>query len=115
LGREEIDIIEPALAALKIKTQANLIGPLAADTLFQKKYLADADAIVAMYHDQGLAPLKAMYFGEIVNITCGLPFIRTSVDHGVALDIAGTGTANIDSFLMAVAVTEEMAALSKEH
>jgi 4-hydroxythreonine-4-phosphate dehydrogenase len=108
LGKEEQEIIEPTLHALRTELSAHLIGPLPADTLFQKKYLATADAIVAMYHDQGLAPLKAMHFGDIVNISCGLPFIRTSVDHGVALDTAATGQASIQSFLAALAVTEEM-------
>jgi len=108
LGKEEQEIIIPTLELLRAEFSAQLIGPLPADTLFQEKYLHQADVIVAMYHDQGLAPLKAMHFGEIVNITCGLPFIRTSVDHGVALDIAGTGKANTQSFLTALRVTEEM-------
>jgi 4-hydroxythreonine-4-phosphate dehydrogenase len=106
LGREELEIINPCLERLRREVQAELMGPLAADTLFQAKYLNHADAIVAMYHDQGLAPLKALAFGNIVNITCGLPFLRTSVDHGVALDIAGTGQANIASFELAVKVAE---------
>lgn len=106
LGREEIDIIEPCLKKLRQKNFAELIGPVAADTLFQPIFLQKADAIVAMYHDQGLAPLKALYFGDIVNITCGLPFIRVSVDHGVALDKAGTDTVNIKSFLTAIDVLE---------
>jgi 4-hydroxythreonine-4-phosphate dehydrogenase len=106
LGREELEIITPCLESLRGEIQAELIGPLAADTLFQAKYLDHADAIVAMYHDQGLAPLKALAFGNIVNITCGLPFLRTSVDHGVALDLAGTGQANISSFELAIKMAE---------
>ncbi len=102
IGREEIEVIIPTLTALRQELDADFIGPLPADTLFQPKYLQQADAIIAMYHDQGLAPLKARAFGEIVNITCGLPFIRTSVDHGVALDIAGTGAVNMQSFFAAI-------------
>ena len=80
----------------------NLIGPLPADTLFQHKYLSEADAVLAMYHDQGLPVLKYKGFGKSVNITLGLPFIRTSVDHGTALDLAGTGTADVGSFELAI-------------
>ncbi len=90
LGREEIEIIEPALTALRAEGM-NLIGPLPADTLFQPKYLDQADAVLAMYHDQGLPVLKHACFGRGVNVTLGLPIIRTSVDHGTALDLAGTG------------------------
>ena len=101
MGREEIDIIEPALD--KLRTQGiKLVGPLPADTLFQEKYLQDADAVLAMYHDQGLPVLKYKGFGQSVNITLGLPFIRTSVDHGTALDLAGTGKADSGSLLCAV-------------
>ena len=98
LGREEIETIEPALAKLRAEEGINLIGPLPADTVFQDKYLADADAVLAMYHDQGLPVLKFKGFGNSVNITLGLPFIRTSVDHGTALDLAGTGKADTGSF-----------------
>jgi 4-hydroxythreonine-4-phosphate dehydrogenase len=80
----------------------NLQGPLPADTLFTPKYLASADAVLAMYHDQGLPVLKHMGFGQAVNITLGLPIIRTSVDHGTALDLAGTGKAEIGSLLSAI-------------
>lgn len=94
MGREEIDIIEPVLE--KLRNQGlNLTGPLPADTLFTPHHLETADAVLAMYHDQGLPVLKFSGFGRAVNITLGLPFIRTSVDHGTALDLAGTG--NIDS------------------
>ncbi|MFT6985612.1 MAG: 4-hydroxythreonine-4-phosphate dehydrogenase [Psychromonas sp.] len=101
MGREEIDTIEPALEKLR-QQKIDLIGPLPADTLFQEKYLKDADAVLAMYHDQGLPVLKYKGFGKSVNITLGLPFIRTSVDHGTALDLAGTGNADPGSLLCAV-------------
>tara|TARA_R110001583_G_scaffold11613_9_gene52249 strand:+ start:44463 stop:45461 length:999 start_codon:yes stop_codon:yes gene_type:complete len=101
MGREEIDIIEPALDKLRAQG-IKLVGPLPADTLFQEKYLQDADAVLAMYHDQGLPVLKYKGFGQSVNITLGLPFIRTSVDHGTALDLAGTGKAESGSLLCAV-------------
>ena len=101
MGREEIEVIEPTLDQLRA-TGIQLVGPLPADTLFQEKYLQDADAVLAMYHDQGLPVLKYKGFGESVNITLGLPFIRTSVDHGTALDLAGTGKANASSLLCAV-------------
>lgn len=100
LGSEEIDIIAPVLNMLK-KEGLNLHGPLPADTLFTAKYLDTADAVLAMYHDQGLPVLKAQGFGEAVNITLGLPIIRTSVDHGTALGLAGTGQASSGSLLAA--------------
>lgn len=101
LGREEIEIIEPAFAELR-EEGINIIGPLPADTIFQEKYLSDADAILAMYHDQGLPVLKYKGFGASVNITLGLPFIRTSVDHGTAVELAGTGTADSGSMMEAL-------------
>lgn len=101
LGREELDTITPTLDVLRSQGM-NLIGPLPADTLFQDKYLSQADAVLAMYHDQGLPVLKYKGFGKSVNITLGLPFIRTSVDHGTALDLAGTGTAEVGSFELAI-------------
>lgn len=101
MGREEIEIIEPTLDILR-KQGINLVGPLPADTLFQEKYLQNADVVLAMYHDQGLPVLKYKGFGQSVNITLGLPFIRTSVDHGTALDLAGTGKADVSSLLCAV-------------
>ena len=101
LGREEIEVLEPAFA--KLRTEGiNIIGPLPADTIFQEKYLSKADAILAMYHDQGLPVLKYKGFGSSVNITLGLPFIRTSVDHGTALELAGKGTADSGSFIEAM-------------
>jgi len=113
LGREEIEVITPVLAAfrqgLAQKHSAGSIeGPLSADTLFTSNNLARADAVLAMYHDQGLPVLKHMGFGEAVNITLGLPIIRTSVDHGTALDLAGTGRAKADSFIYALRIASEM-------
>ncbi|NOT12405.1 MAG: 4-hydroxythreonine-4-phosphate dehydrogenase PdxA [Methylococcaceae bacterium] len=101
LGREEIEVIEPVLEGLR-KQGLNLQGPLPADTLFTNKYLESADAVLAMYHDQGLPVLKHMGFGHAVNITLGLPIIRTSVDHGTALELAGTGKADRGSLLYAI-------------
>ena len=107
LGREEIDIIEPALNKLRARG-INLIGPLPADTLFTSKYLDHADAVLAMYHDQGLPVLKYKGFGQAVNVTLGLPIIRTSVDHGTALDLAGTGKADLGSLRTALHYAIEM-------
>jgi 4-hydroxythreonine-4-phosphate dehydrogenase len=101
LGREEIDIIEPVLARLRGEG-IDLIGPLPADTLFSRIRHTQCDAVLAMYHDQGLPVLKYASFGEGVNVTLGLPFIRTSVDHGTALDLAGTGRAEVGSLLAAI-------------
>ena len=107
LGREEIDIIEPALAELRSEG-LNVVGPLPADTLFTRKNLAQADVVVAMYHDQGLPVLKAQSFGEAANITLGLPIIRTSVDHGTAFDLAGSGNADIGSLKTALKTARDM-------
>ncbi|NHZ69954.1 MAG: 4-hydroxythreonine-4-phosphate dehydrogenase PdxA [Thermotogales bacterium] len=101
LGREEIDIIEPVIRSLQ-QQGMQLTGPLPADTLFTPPWLEQADAVLAMYHDQGLPVLKHIGFGQSVNITLGLPFIRTSVDHGTALDKAGSGEANIGSLTAAI-------------
>ncbi|MCL9775139.1 4-hydroxythreonine-4-phosphate dehydrogenase PdxA [Vibrio methylphosphonaticus] len=103
LGSEEIDTITPTLETLRREKGYNLIGPLPADTIFNDKYLRDADAVLGMYHDQVLPVLKYKGFGRSVNITLGLPFIRTSVDHGTALDLAGTGLADFGSFETALA------------
>jgi 4-hydroxythreonine-4-phosphate dehydrogenase len=108
LGREEIDVITPALK------QANgqgidARGPYPADTLFQPRYLKDADCVLAMFHDQGLPVLKYATFGEGINITLGLPIIRTSVDHGTALDLAGTGRADSGSLIAAIDTAVSMA------
>ncbi|MFJ5980903.1 4-hydroxythreonine-4-phosphate dehydrogenase PdxA [Enterobacter cancerogenus] len=107
MGTEEIDTIIPVLEEMRAKGM-NLSGPLPADTLFQPKYLDNADAVLAMYHDQGLPVLKYQGFGRGVNITLGLPFIRTSVDHGTALDLAGQGKADVGSFITALNLAIKM-------
>jgi 4-hydroxythreonine-4-phosphate dehydrogenase len=101
LGTEELSIIEPAVRALAAEG-LDVVGPVSADTAFTPESLARCDAVVAMYHDQGLPVLKALSFGEIVNVTLGLPIVRTSVDHGTALPLAGTGRARPDSLFAAV-------------
>lgn len=113
MGREEIEIIEPTLEQLR-QQGMQLIGPLPADTLFTPKVLDGADAVLAMYHDQGLPVLKFKGFGQAVNITLGLPIIRTSVDHGTALDIAGQGKADLGSLLTALEYARAMA-LASQH
>lgn len=107
LGREEIDVICPVLETLRAKG-INLLGPLPADTLFTPKYLQQADVVLAMYHDQGLPVLKHIGFGESVNITLGLPFIRTSVDHGTALELAGSGQGCCGSLIAALEAALQM-------
>jgi 4-hydroxythreonine-4-phosphate dehydrogenase len=107
LGREELDIIEPVLHELR-QQGMQLEGPLAADSLFTPAHLQTADAVLAMYHDQGLAPFKALSFGEAVNITLGLPFVRTSVDHGTALSLAGTGKAGAASLHAAIELAAQL-------
>ncbi|SDI29690.1 4-hydroxythreonine-4-phosphate dehydrogenase PdxA [Pseudomonas panipatensis] len=109
LGHEEIDIIEPTLERLRAEGM-QLIGPLPADTLFTPKHLEHCDAVLAMYHDQGLPVLKYKGFGAAVNVTLGLPIIRTSVDHGTALDLAGTGRIDGGSLLVALETAYQMAA-----
>ena len=111
LGREEIDIIEPLLEKLRHEGM-QLSGPHPADTLFTPPVLAGGDAVLAMYHDQGLTALKYATFGNGINVTLGLPIIRTSVDHGTALTLAGTGQANPGSLFAAVAEAARMAARS---
>ena len=100
-GDEEEKIISPVIKELKM-TGYDLIGPIPADTAFTKKNIGMCDAFLAMYHDQGLAPFKAISFGRGVNITLGLPFIRTSVDHGTAFDIVGTDKVDPSSFFEAI-------------
>ncbi len=101
LGREEIEVITPVLNILR-KEQLNVVGPLPADTIFTEQRLRECDAVLAMYHDQALPVVKYMSFGHAVNVTLGLPYIRTSVDHGVALDVAGTEHANASSLASAI-------------
>lgn len=109
LGREEIEVITPTLEALRAEG-LDLVGPLPADTLFTPRHLEGADAVLAMYHDQGLAVLKYAGFGRGANITLGLPLVRTSVDHGTALDLAGSGQADPGSLRVALALAAQMAA-----
>jgi 4-hydroxythreonine-4-phosphate dehydrogenase len=115
LGREEIDIIAPALEAARARG-IHATGPYPADTLFQPKYLEHADCVLAMYHDQGLPVLKHASFGRGVNITLGLPLIRTSVDHGTALDLAaaGVGRADHGSMIEAIRIAARMAQASSK-
>lgn len=108
MGREEIDIIVPAIAALRTEGYV-VAGPLPADTAFTQEMRATYDAILCMYHDQALIPVKALDFHGGVNVTLGLPFIRTSPDHGTALALAGTGRARPDSFIAAVRLAATMA------
>ncbi|HET8792027.1 MAG TPA: 4-hydroxythreonine-4-phosphate dehydrogenase PdxA [Modicisalibacter sp.] len=108
LGREELDVIIPTLAQLRAEGLW-LEGPLPADTLFTPRHLDGIDAVLAMYHDQGLPVLKYAGFGRAANITLGLPIVRTSVDHGTALDLAGTGRADTGSLRVALEVAAEMA------
>jgi len=108
LGREEIDIITPVLHALRSQG-LQLTGPVPADTAFTPHMLRHADAVLAMYHDQGLPVLKYAGFGNAVNVTLGLPIIRTSVDHGTALDLAGTGKADVGSLAAALNLAIELA------
>jgi 4-hydroxythreonine-4-phosphate dehydrogenase len=108
LGREEIEVMIPVLDKLRAEG-VNVSAPIPADTLFAAHRLRECDAVLTMYHDQGLPVLKHASFGEGVNITLGLPIIRTSVDHGTALDLAGTGKANVGSLLEAIKVATEMA------
>jgi 4-hydroxythreonine-4-phosphate dehydrogenase len=107
LGREEIEVIEPAVNALR-EAGYDLVGPLPADTLFHPDRLREADAVLAMYHDQGLPVLKHASFGSGVNVTLGLPIIRTSVDHGTALDLAGAGGADVGSLVAAITLAGEL-------
>ena len=112
LGREEIDTIIPVLERLE-QQGMELIGPLPADTLFTREILAQGDAVLAMYHDQGLPVLKHRGFGQAVNVTLGLPIIRTSVDHGTAFDLAGSGKAMTGSLENALQMAAQMAICSR--
>jgi 4-hydroxythreonine-4-phosphate dehydrogenase len=111
-GSEEITTIAPAVEAMKARG-LQVEGPLAADTLFHHVYQGDFDAVVAMYHDQGLAPLKMVAFDRGINWTLGLPFIRTSPDHGTAYNIAGKGIANASSMIAALRLARQLAARGK--
>jgi len=108
LGREDIEVVRPAIAAARA-AGIDASGPIPADTLFVPERLKNADAVLAMYHDQGLPVLKYASFGRGVNVTLGLPFVRTSVDHGTALDLAGTGRADPGSLREALELAIELA------
>lgn len=109
LGREEIDVIEPAL---DLFSKEQVLGPVSADTMFSQANCLAVDAFIAMYHDQGLAPLKYAAFGQAANVTLGLPITRTSVDHGTALPLAGTGSASESSLLYAIAEAQKLGAVN---
>ncbi len=108
MGTEEQEVIGPAVKAARANG-IDVIGPLSADALFYYAFRGDYDAVVAMYHDQGLAPLKMVAFEQGVNWTLGLPFIRTSPDHGTAYDIAGQNRANPSSMLAAIRLAKQLA------
>jgi 4-hydroxythreonine-4-phosphate dehydrogenase len=113
LGREEIDVIAPTIERL-CADGLMLLGPTPADTAFTTQALTEADAVLAMYHDQGLPVIKALGFGNVVNVTLGLPIIRTSVDHGTALELAGTGRARANSMAQAYALAARLASDRRE-
>ena len=108
MGREEIEIIQPAVAQLATEG-IDVKGPLPADTLFHSQARSSYDAALCMYHDQALIPLKTIDFPHGINITLGLPFVRTSPDHGVAFDIAGSGHADPSSLIAAIVLADDMA------
>jgi 4-hydroxythreonine-4-phosphate dehydrogenase len=108
LGSEEMDVLVPAVAAVRARG-VNVTGPWPADTVFVKAHRGEFDCVVACYHDQGLVPVKLLAFGQSVNVTLGLPIIRTSVDHGTAFDIAGKGVADSSSMIAAVRLAAELA------
>jgi 4-hydroxythreonine-4-phosphate dehydrogenase len=112
LGREEIEVIEPVLERLRAE-DFDLTGPVPADTAFLPRHIAGHDAVLAMFHDQGLPVLKHASFGHAVNVTLGLPIVRTSVDHGTALDLAGSGRADADSLRAAVRLAVELATVRR--
>lgn len=111
IGREELETIIPAIQSCQ-REGLNVEGPIPADTAFTQQNLSGCDAVLAMYHDQGLPVIKHNAFGSVVNITLGLPIIRTSVDHGTAFDLAGTGKADPGSLLAAVQIAEHLVAQS---
>jgi 4-hydroxythreonine-4-phosphate dehydrogenase len=114
LGREEIDVIEPVLGELQ-REGLNVSGPIPADTAFAPQFLAGADVVVAMYHDQGLPVLKHVSFGNAVNMTLGLPILRTSVDHGTALSLARTGNADAGSLRAALSLAITLSSATSDH
>jgi 4-hydroxythreonine-4-phosphate dehydrogenase len=114
MGREEGDVIEPALAQLRDEG-IDVAGPFPADTMFHARARGGYDAAIAMYHDQALLPIKTLAFDEAVNVTLGLPFVRTSPDHGTAFDIAARGIARPDSLVAAIRLAGRLAASSASH
>jgi 4-hydroxythreonine-4-phosphate dehydrogenase len=114
LGSEEIDHIIPVIQKMQ-NSGVNALGPIPADTMFTKDNAKDCDAFLAMYHDQGLSVLKYVGFGKAVNVTLGLPIIRTSVDHGTALELAGTGKAKATSLIEAMMVAKSMVKMREEY
>jgi 4-hydroxythreonine-4-phosphate dehydrogenase len=112
MGREEIEVIDPVIRQLQAEG-LNVFGPIPADTAFTPQFLATADVVVAMYHDQGLPVIKHAGFGNTVNVTLGLPILRTSVDHGTALTLARTGKADAGSLRAALALAIELASVSR--
>jgi 4-hydroxythreonine-4-phosphate dehydrogenase len=108
-GREEQDVLVPAVAALR-EGGLDVVGPLPADTVFVRAVRGEFDAVVAAYHDQGLIPVKLAAFGQAVNVTLGLPFVRTSVDHGTGFDIVEKGVADEGSLLAALTLAAELSA-----
>lgn len=113
IGREEIEIINPIINILRSQGH-NIVGPLPTDTIFLSKYLKKADVILTMYHDQGLPIIKYLGFNQAINITIGLPFIRTSVDHGTALELAGTGLADSSNMKKVINFTNRMVHINNE-
>jgi 4-hydroxythreonine-4-phosphate dehydrogenase len=113
MGREEGDVLEPAVAASRARGIA-IEGPLPADTVFVRAMRGEFDAVVACYHDQGLIPIKLVAFGSAVNVTLGLPVVRTSVDHGTAFDIAGRGVADPSSLVQAIKLAARLARSARE-
>jgi 4-hydroxythreonine-4-phosphate dehydrogenase len=112
IGREDSDVIAPAIAAAQAEG-IDAVGPLPGDTLFYPPHWRNYDAVLAMYHDQALIPIKTVAFDAGVNVTLGLPIVRTSPDHGTAFSLAGTGTASIRSFVAAIAMADRMSADTK--
>ena len=107
-GIEEVSEMSPAVEACRVVDNINVRGPFSADTIFLRASRGEFDAVVACYHDQAMIPVKALSFGEAVNVTLGLPFIRTSVDHGTAFDIAGKGIAEHSSMVAAIKLAAEL-------
>jgi 4-hydroxythreonine-4-phosphate dehydrogenase len=112
-GREDVDVLAPAVARAA-RAGINVIGPVPGDTVFVRAVRGEFDAVIACYHDQGLIPIKLVAFGKAVNVTLGLPIIRTSVDHGTAFDIAGKGVADPESMVQAVLLAARLSAAGRE-